>query len=255
MLLKEFLTKYNINDVETLYNCYIDKYNILRYNDDDLSEKEINDSKGFFYFFDDEENLINFIDYFSDESIFDQDLLNFLLSEIYLSLGNFYYGMGRGYIRKDIEKARNSYMISSRMGNNQATCNLGYLYLNGEGVEIDYEKAYKYFSDSAISGNPNAVYKLGDFYKEGIYVKKSEEEAFRKYMMASEMLDKENPNYDISQDIYYKLGLCYKYGFGVENNILQALNYFLKALSFAYFSLISGNSYSKGRKRNEINYR
>ena len=52
----------------------------------------------------------------------------------------------------------NKYIIQAEQGNLNAMNNLGWAYLNGDGVQKDYNKAIEYFEDSLWGGNANAAY-------------------------------------------------------------------------------------------------
>lgn len=56
---------------------------------------------------------------------------------------------------------RKYYEMSSLQNNSKALNSLGYLYLNGIGVNKDYQKAKYYFELTANFGNPNAYCSLG----------------------------------------------------------------------------------------------
>lgn len=54
--------------------------------------------------------------------------------------------------------------MSSLQNNSKALNSLGYLYLNGIGVNKDYQKAKYYFELAANFGNPNAYYSFLDTF-------------------------------------------------------------------------------------------
>jgi len=133
-------------------------------------------------------------------------------------LGNL-YNDGRG-VEQDHKKAIEWFEKSAAAGDTYAMCSLGYISYYGRGAELDYAKAYGYISRAAFLENVNAMYKLGDMYYYGKHVKEDKNAAFFWYDEAD--------NYSChsyeQSSIDYRLGKCYLYGHGVEQNISEALN-------------------------------
>jgi TPR repeat protein len=87
-------------------------------------------------------------------------------------------------------------------------------------MDVNYEKAYTCFSQSAFLENPNGMFKLGDMFYFGHYVKEDKDAAFYWYDAADSVYEK--TEYERAS-IEYRLGKCYLYGEGVEQNLLLAL--------------------------------
>lgn len=66
------------------------------------------------------------------------------------------------------EEALNFYTISRNKGNDNATNNIGAMYLKGEFVKRSSKQALKYFKEAAEQGNHHAMKNLGCMYLEGI---------------------------------------------------------------------------------------
>ena len=58
---------------------------------------------------------------------------------------------------------------------------LGYIYNQGIGVDIDYEKARIWYEKAAILGCSDAQCNLGYLYQEGLGIEKNYEEAIKWY--------------------------------------------------------------------------
>lgn len=144
--------------------------------------------------------------------------------------GSIYYTGQIG--TQDFKKAAELYLIADRLGNANATCNLGYIYYYGRTGEVDYEKAYLYFSKSAMRDKcENSLYKIGDMYRNGYFVAKDEKAAFEIYMNAyrSYRQEKEKSPYDydwaVEADVNFRLGDCKMNGIGTEKDLMEALMY------------------------------
>jgi len=90
------------------------------------------------------------------------------------------------YDDQDYKKAAEYYERASKLGDAQATVNLGYCYYYARHIdEPDYAKAYECFSRAvALDEHEEAYLKLGDMYRSGYFVEKSDELAFRMYAKA-----------------------------------------------------------------------
>jgi TPR repeat protein len=60
----------------------------------------------------------------------------------------------------DLKKAVQYYLASAAAGYSSAYCNLGYLYLNGCGVEKSLEKAFDCFNQAMETENITATFNL-----------------------------------------------------------------------------------------------
>jgi len=64
---------------------------------------------------------------------------------------------------------------------------IGFLYLDGRGVERDLDKAYELISEAAAVLDPVAMYILGQMYERGLGVEASDREALFYYAFSAEM--------------------------------------------------------------------
>lgn len=154
-------------------------------------------------------------------------------------LGSLYYN-GRLNGVKDYKKAVYYYEMSAKLGNRQATENLGYCYYHGRLGEPDYKKAYHYFVKGALDRHMVSLYKVGDMYKNGLYVEKDEKEAYLIFKYCSESLD-EYQEKDFGADIYIRLADCYYNGSGIDKDLVLALEYYQKAERFYYPRILDGD--------------
>jgi len=77
-----------------------------------------------------------------------------------LSLG-MYHRDGRYGFPKDYEKALELWHRAAELGDAKAYCSIGYLYEQGEGVEVDKKIAVHFYELAAIRGDINARHNLG----------------------------------------------------------------------------------------------
>src|SRR5262249_37951614 len=96
-----------------------------------------------------------------------------------VSTGEYYYNKGQ------FEEACRWYAIAANEGHAFGQSLLGYMYLNGRGVEKSDEEAVKWFQKSASQGNKWGQANLGYMYKQGRGVPKSKEEASRLLTLAA----------------------------------------------------------------------
>ena len=96
------------------------------------------------------------------------------------------YRNGYNGIRQDYNEAIKWYRKSAELGNSDAECNLGIMYLNAWGLEKNYKLAFKWFKKSADQWNPEAQFNLGNMYRDGLGVKQDDKEAIKWYRMSAE---------------------------------------------------------------------
>ena len=65
------------------------------------------------------------------------------------------------------EKCFSGYLALAKQGYPLAECQVGYFYLEGQGVEKDLEKALYWTEQAAIHGDWDGQFNLGWFYEEG----------------------------------------------------------------------------------------
>lgn len=96
------------------------------------------------------------------------------------------------YKKKDFKNAVDYYNLASSMGNDQATCNLGYCHLYGRYVEANTDLAIAYFELASYRKNIDACYKLGDVYGSDKWGVKDDELSLYYYRMAASFLIDDN---------------------------------------------------------------
>jgi len=79
--------------------------------------------------------------------------------------------------------------LAADQGYSKAQSNLGYMYLNGLGVERDYEKALYWYQLAVDQGSSFAQSKLGSMYEEGHGVERDYEKALYWFQLATEQGD------------------------------------------------------------------
>ena len=149
-----------------------------------------------------------------------------------VSLGSMYYE-GKG-VPQSYKKAVKWYEKAAGNLDPRGLCYLGYCYFYGRDIDIDYEKAYSCFTQSAFLKDPNGMFKLGDMYYFGHYVNEDKEAAFYWYDAADNVYGKSQ--YE-KASIAFRLGKCYLYGEGVEQDLSFALRK-LQTAEITFFELM-----------------
>jgi len=106
-------------------------------------------------------------------------------------------------------------------GDRDSLYDLGNMYMEGVGTNIDYGKAVTSFEQSAGQGHIKSAYKLGLIYYEGSGVKRNGKHAFIWFRQAAE------GGYPAAQ---YYLGKLYAEGTGVRQDLAEALVWLGKAV-------------------------
>lgn len=169
------------------------------------------------------------------------------------------FAEGRG-IAKDYEKSAEWTKKAAEQGQKYAQCNMGVDYEFGHGVIQDYDEAAKWYRKSAEQDYSDAQYRLGNCYYFGKGVPKDYAEAVIWYRKAADQghldalctwadccfngigtpkdevvavrlikkaldIDREGKR----DDIRYNLGVCYENGFGVSEDINEAIKWYKEA--------------------------
>jgi len=134
--------------------------------------------------------------------------------------------------RKDYVGALKHYEQAAKKGNAIAEFNLGSLYFQGRGVDLNVKKAFEYYEQAAEKGYVIAESNLGFLYLGGRGVKQSNKKAFEYYERAAEK------GYAVAES---ELGSLYLKGRGVKQSNEKAFTYFQRAanqnLATAQFAL------------------
>ncbi|MBU0992502.1 MAG: SEL1-like repeat protein [Proteobacteria bacterium] len=102
----------------------------------------------------------------------------------------------------------------------EAQYNLGYLYLEGQGMAKDVESGIRWIKKAANQGFTMAQYELGAFYQAGLFVKQDFQSAFDWFKKAAEK---------DSIEAQYNLGYLYLEGKGTGKNPETAVQWIEKA--------------------------
>jgi TPR repeat protein len=105
-------------------------------------------------------------------------------------------------------------------GDAVAQCDLGFMYIDGQGVTKDYAEAAKWLRKAADQNNALAQYNLGAAYASGSGVVKDETEALKWFRKAAEQNN---------ADAQHNLGVIYAQGTIVPQNLAEALKWLRKA--------------------------
>ena len=170
-------------------------------------------------------------------------------------LANCYFE-GQG-VEANEQHALELYEQAAKQGHADATNNLADMYLNGEGTEVNEELAFKWFTRAAELGVVEAMFTLGIMYEQGVGVVANNAEAFSYYWKAANggyddaqyrigtiyfegLLDQQQ-DYEVALkwyeraaetfhlDAIYNMAYCYEHGFGVVQNVEQAIIYYKQA--------------------------
>lgn len=159
-----------------------------------------------------------------------------------------------GFIYDTVEdnypKARESYALAAKQGDDIGYFNLGLIYEQGKGIPVDYAQARELYQKSSELGHKQSMTQLGGLYVEGLGGPSDQQQAAVLYKKAAALGDSEAANRlgalseagnGISLDYhqaaqYYKkaakegnddaklaLARLYQYGFGVKKNVKKAM--------------------------------
>ena len=175
------------------------------------------------------------------------------------------YEHGFDYYAKDEAKAFKWYMKAASV-NLEGAYYVAASYRRGKGVEKDYAKAIEWYQKAVQAGDPSALESLGDMHYEGEGFDKDASKALELYLQADDLYDKKGEPYaglkvkiagmyrrgdgatknlqraeefyrqalaiykqSSDNDSFFKIGLMYYYGYGVEENYVEAISWFQKA--------------------------
>lgn len=157
---------------------------------------------------------------------------------IYLELGKNYYNLNT---EEGFAKAFDYYNKSANCNNSQGMANLGYCYKYGRGTKVDEQQAFAWFNRSASLGNYEAMMKIADYHRFGEIVTLDPTKAFNLYLEIFENIDHEDMLY-YYPEIFHRLGECYLYGLGTEED-KESAEYYLSQAVTLYSDHIEDNFY------------
>ncbi len=139
----------------------------------------------------------------------------------------------------NFEKAVALFHMAAEKGDRQAQENLGYCYYYGRNMPVDYEKAFHYFALGAFDGHIISLYKIGDMYMKGYYVEKNPVEAFHIFTRCLDtMTDEAAPA--CAGPVFLRVGNAFLNGYGTDENPMNALICFQKAETYLYDMVAGG---------------
>ena len=146
---------------------------------------------------------------------------------------------GENGATQDERRAAELYLQASAMGHAAATCNLGFCFANGVGVDKDAHHAAALYQIAADLGHAEATSNLGLCYDSGTGVEKDERRAAELFRIASDLGH---------ADATYFLGLCYQDGTGVDKDEARAVALFQTASNAEHGEVTFrlGQCYAKG---------
>ena len=145
--------------------------------------------------------------------------------EIMLELADMYY-FGRG-VEKNLATALNWYIKAAKSKDHKismkARTQVGLMYYNGIGTEVNYTEAAKWLNLSPLNflRDAPAVYTLAEMYFYGRGVKQDYRRALHLYEFAA--------GNGSNINAVFRMGEIYEYGYGVEIDNERALNCYTKA--------------------------
>lgn len=130
-----------------------------------------------------------------------------------LSLG-YMYLYGQDGVKNDFAKAFHYYEMAAEHNNPIALNNLGSLYFNGIGTEVNYKKAIELFAKAAKNGSDNAAVNLAFIFLSSDNIANRHSDAIELFKIAANVGN---------NTAKFMLGYAYYTGFEVEQNYHTAI--------------------------------
>ena len=129
----------------------------------------------------------------------------------------YYFGKG---VERDLATALEWYLRAAKSGNDRARTQVGLMYYNGIGTEVNYNEAAKWLNIHPIFflRDAPAVYTLAEMYFYGRGVKQNYSKAFDLYQFAA--INGRNFN------AWFRMGEMYEYGYGVPVDNQNAIKFY-----------------------------
>lgn len=167
-----------------------------------------------------------------------------LKSYVQYRIGKMYcYGLGT---EKNYTKAFEWLLKSAKENNKFAQFSLANLYYYGNGVEKDLSQAFLWYKKSASQGQPYASYAVAQMYSNGEYVTKDDDSAQQHYKQAISGFFNLEQKEQADENLFYKIGMMYKYGLGTDIDIIKAVDYFIRSAENRWSSYQLGKLYLFG---------
>jgi TPR repeat protein len=123
--------------------------------------------------------------------------------------------------RGEYDRAMHVFQLRAAAGDPAATNNIGYMYEEGLGVDIDYDRARQYYAKAIKAGGGGGMSSLGWMYQQGHGVAVDYNQARRYYAMAKDAGDPVGATL---------LGVMYEHGEGVPIDYGQAMSLYHEAI-------------------------
>lgn len=156
------------------------------------------------------------------------------------SLGDI-YREGRGKYNKDTKTAFDHYKVAADKGKDpEAMYQVGCMYFDGEGTEMNLEESFKMFQSSADLGNTDAMYRLGLAYIFGQGTEKDDKKGVEYVKKSAKKHNRE---------AQYIFGLMYSECVGVEKNYKKSAKWLNEAVKQGHIDArnILGILYVEGK--------
>jgi TPR repeat protein len=147
----------------------------------------------------------------------------------------------KAYNKRDYHTALKNWQPLAEKGDVKAQFNVGLLYAQGLGVDLDFKEAVKYWQKAAAQKNPEASFQLGRVYAEGRKdIDKNPAEAVKWFRASADL---GNPQAQA------QLGDLYARGEGVAKSEKDALTWYKKAVAQGYTPAMAsvGAMYESGK--------
>ncbi|HEY9163193.1 MAG TPA: tetratricopeptide repeat protein [Magnetovibrio sp.] len=123
------------------------------------------------------------------------------------------------------QQAYAAFLPMAESGHAPSQFSIALLYHLGRGMRQDLKKAYDWYKKAAMQEHPGSMNNLGMMYLNGEYVTQNRAVAFKLFEKASVEFAQAKDN----------LGQCYEHGWGVEQDIGQAVNFYQLAGDAGFF--------------------
>ncbi|TQF67552.1 tetratricopeptide repeat protein [Pseudoalteromonas luteoviolacea] len=134
------------------------------------------------------------------------------------------YNQGEG-VEVNLKKARAYFEQATELGSHLSFGNLGRLYEFGEGVVQSFEQAAKYYERGIELGDAQSMHNMGSLYNKGSGVEQNRDKALELFELAAQQGN---------QFSAFNLGNAYLYGNGKEQNSKLAFEYYVKSAKFGF---------------------
>ncbi len=122
-------------------------------------------------------------------------------------------------------KAFDCYLKAAELNYTLAFCEVGFAYMQGQGIARNYDKAVHWLTKGAKKNEPVALNNLGVCYSSGLGVPENKEIALYYYAKAAEL------GHSVSQS---NVGYYYMYGIGTEKDYDEAIKWLKKSCRQKY---------------------